>query len=150
KMHALSEIHDITLFSGIRSSEQRREFTDSLQKRLDILGSSAQNDKQYLLSLRRAVLSLSGDSEEVREYIAQMYLTSSKLARKAGHIRQSFDAVLKATKLGSKLATVEHARLLWHEGEHRKAIQSLKGAIAAQIVGRESQARSTQSRVSQA
>jgi serine/threonine-protein kinase ATR len=33
--------------------------------------------------------------------------------------------------LGDESATIEHSRLLWREGNHRKAIQSLEGAIAA-------------------
>jgi serine/threonine-protein kinase ATR len=37
--------------------------------------------------------------------------------------------VLHASELGDESATIEHARLLWKEGHHRKAIQSLQGAI---------------------
>lgn len=33
--------------------------------------------------------------------------------------------------MGDESATIEHSRLLWREGHHRKAIQSLEGAIAA-------------------
>lgn len=33
--------------------------------------------------------------------------------------------------MGDESATIEHSRLLWREGNHRKAIQSLEGAIAA-------------------
>ena len=39
--------------------------------------------------------------------------------------------MLHASQLGDNSATIEHSRLLWKEGHHRKAIQSLKGAIAA-------------------
>lgn len=39
--------------------------------------------------------------------------------------------MLHAARLKDKSATVEHARLLWKDGHHRKAIQTLKGAIAA-------------------
>ncbi|RPA73622.1 hypothetical protein BJ508DRAFT_216035 [Ascobolus immersus RN42] len=131
KMHALSEVADITAFQR-KGEEERREFTEALQKRLDMLGSSAQGDKQYLLSLRRTVFSLSADLEKdegAREHLAQLYITSSKLARKAGNIRLSFDHVMHASALGSILAPVEHARLLWHEGQHRKAIHLLRNAI---------------------
>lgn len=53
------------------------------------------------------------------------------MARKAGFVHQSFNAVLHASQLGDNSATIEHSRLLWKEGHHRKAIQSLRGAIAA-------------------
>ena len=39
--------------------------------------------------------------------------------------------MLHASRIGDTSATIEHARLLWGEGSHRKAIQSLEGAIAA-------------------
>lgn len=39
--------------------------------------------------------------------------------------------MLHAARLKDKSATVEHARLLWKDGHHRKAIQTLKGAITA-------------------
>lgn len=38
---------------------------------------------------------------------------------------------MHALKLGSMSATIEHSRLLWAQGQHRKAIQGLEGAIAA-------------------
>jgi serine/threonine-protein kinase ATR len=44
-------------------------------------------------------------------------------------MHQSFNAVLHASQLGDESATIEHARLLWKEGHHRKAIQNLQGAI---------------------
>jgi serine/threonine-protein kinase ATR len=44
-------------------------------------------------------------------------------------LHQAFNAVLHASQLGDKSATIEHARLLWKEGHQRKAIQSLQGAI---------------------
>jgi len=44
-------------------------------------------------------------------------------------MHQSFNAVLHAAQLGDKSATIEHARLIWKEGNHRKAIGILEGAI---------------------
>jgi serine/threonine-protein kinase ATR len=38
---------------------------------------------------------------------------------------------MHAAQLKDKSATIEHARLLWRDGHHRKAIQTLQGAIAA-------------------
>src|SRR6187402_2817098 len=61
--------------------------------------------------------------------IASAWLTSARLARKGNAIHQSFNAVLHASQLGDESATIEHARLLWKEGHHRKAIQNLQGAI---------------------
>jgi serine/threonine-protein kinase ATR len=69
--------------------------------------------------------------EFTEDDIASAWLTSATLARKGNSIHQSFNAVLHASQLGDKSATIEHARLLWKEGHHRKAIQSLQGAIAS-------------------
>lgn len=65
--------------------------------------------------------------------ISAVWLTSAKLARKANLNHQAFNAVLQASHLGDQSATLEHSRLLWREGQHRKAIRSLEGAIAANV-----------------
>ena len=65
--------------------------------------------------------------------LASAWLTSAKLARKGNFTHQAFNAVLHASQLGDESATIEHSRLLWKEGNHRKAIQSLEGAITANV-----------------
>ncbi|KAL8735716.1 MAG: hypothetical protein Q9181_002719 [Wetmoreana brouardii] len=127
KLHALTEIEAI---AGIHKhgSLDKSALVVSLGQRLDMLGPFI-SDKQYVLGLRRAAMQLSSDFSN--RDIASAWLTSAKLARKAGFIHQSFNAVLHASQLGDNSATIEHSRLLWKEGHHRKAIQSLRGAIAA-------------------
>ena len=61
--------------------------------------------------------------------ISSLWLSSARLARKAGSTHQSFNAVLHATQLGDGSAPIENARLLWKDGHHRKAIQLLNRAI---------------------
>lgn len=56
-------------------------------------------------------------------------MTSARLARKSNSLHQSFNAVLHASQLGDDAATIENAKLLWKEDQHRKAIQMLQGAI---------------------
>ena len=65
--------------------------------------------------------------------ISDAWLTSARLARKANLNSQAFNAVLHASLLGDQSATLEHSRLLWREGQHRKAIRSLEGAITANV-----------------
>ncbi|KAL8671782.1 MAG: hypothetical protein Q9168_003729 [Polycauliona sp. 1 TL-2023] len=128
KLHALTEID---IISGARKDDgsvDKSALAVSLEQRLDLLG-AFNSDKQFLLGLRRAVMQSSRDFSN--SDIAASWLTSAKLARKAGFTHQSFNAVLHASQLGDNSATIEHSRLLWKEGHHRKAIQSLKGAIAA-------------------
>jgi serine/threonine-protein kinase ATR len=45
-------------------------------------------------------------------------------------MHQSFNAVLHAQQLGDGSAIIEHARLLYKDGHHRKAIQILQHAIS--------------------
>ena len=61
------------------------------------------------------------------------------MARKSGQVAQSFNSVLHASRLGHPLATVEHAKLLWLGGQHRKAISSLEGAIESDLLQGSSQ-----------
>lgn len=71
--------------------------------------------------------------------VASAWLTSARLARKGNSMHQPFNAVLQASKLGDDSAMIEHARLIWKEGNHRKAIQSLQGAIANNAFGSHNQ-----------
>ena len=57
----------------------------------------------------------------------------ARLARKTNSTEQAFNAVLHAAHMQDKSATIEFARLLWKEGDHRKAIRTLDGAIAANV-----------------
>lgn len=64
--------------------------------------------------------------------VASSWLTTARMGRKGDSIGYAFNAVVRAAQLGDKSATIENARLMWQEGDHRKAIQCLEGAIAAQ------------------
>lgn len=63
--------------------------------------------------------------------IAATWLTSARLLRKGNFITQAYHSMLHAARLKDSSATIEHARLLWKDSHHRKAIQTLEGAIAA-------------------
>ncbi|KAI9786756.1 MAG: serine/threonine-protein kinase M1 [Peltula sp. TS41687] len=127
ELHVLSEIE---MISGFASEKYDREVAlETLDLRLPILGAFVQ-DKQYLLGLRRAAMQLS-TLDFKKEDEASAWLTSARLARKGQLPHQSFNAVMHAYQLGAVSAKIEHSRLLWNEGQHRKAIQSLEGAIAA-------------------
>ncbi|KAI9681820.1 MAG: serine/threonine-protein kinase M1 [Trizodia sp. TS-e1964] len=128
KLHVLTEIE---MISGVGASnfKNRNALLRCLDNRLGIVGSFLSN-KQYLLGLRRATMQISQLNFK-KDDIASVWLTSARLARKENFTHQSFNAVMHASQLGAHSATIEHSRLLWKEGHHRKAIQSLEGAIAA-------------------
>jgi serine/threonine-protein kinase ATR len=124
KCHVLS---DLEMIATQKDGSDTRAILTSLERRLEILGAYV-SDKQYVLGIRRAAMELvrptftSGD-------IASLWLSSARLARKAGSTHQSFNAVLHADQLGDGFAKIENARLLWKDGHHRKAIQLLHCAI---------------------
>ncbi|KUJ09266.1 protein kinase-like protein rad3 [Mollisia scopiformis] len=129
KLHVLTELEMIAgMDSTPGTNPDRTKLHESLDRRLEVIGSYL-SDKQYLLGIRRAAMQLSSPSFNNGE-IASTWLTTARLARKGNAVHQSFNAVLHAARLGDESATIEHARLLWKEGQHRKAIQSLQGAIA--------------------
>ncbi|EEP77729.1 hypothetical protein UREG_02578 [Uncinocarpus reesii 1704] len=127
KLHVLAEID---ILSSIKTETSRAHETlyDTLDRRLAILGGCI-SDKQYTLGVRRAIMELSPSFNELD--VASVWLVVSRLARKANFTEQAFNAVLHAAQLNDKSATIEHARLLWKEGHHRKAIRTLESAIAA-------------------
>ncbi|XDG07583.1 hypothetical protein ABKA04_007198 [Annulohypoxylon sp. FPYF3050] len=124
KCHVLT---DLELIAGINNdgNQHPQEVLKTLDRRLEVLGSYV-NDKQFVLSIRRAAMELMrfGDLD-----ISALWLSSARLARKTNSMHQSFNAVLHASQLGDDSATIENARLLWKEGHNRKAIQTLKSAI---------------------
>lgn len=123
KLHALNDVQIVATCHD----KDHAAVLNTLRGRLDVLGSNVA-DKQYLLGLRRAVMSLRPQVYSSSD-IAAAWLTSAKLARKARSTTQAFSAVLKASVLGDKSAAIEQAKIMWSEGQHRKAIQTLEGAI---------------------
>ena len=65
--------------------------------------------------------------------IGSSWLTTARLARKADMSSSAHYAVLNAFQCGDDAAKIERARLLWRDGQHRQAIQSLEGAIASDV-----------------
>lgn len=123
KLHVLN---DLELMMS-NSTDDRISVLENMRGRLDVLGSNVA-DKQYLLGVRRAVMSLRPNMFTPND-VSGAWLSSARLARKARSTPQAFNAVLKASALGDNSAALEHAKLMWLEGHHRKAIQTLEGAI---------------------
>ncbi|OJJ33117.1 hypothetical protein ASPWEDRAFT_174541 [Aspergillus wentii DTO 134E9] len=127
RLHALAEVESI-VDPGNGEDDSRLCVRGALNRRLDVLGGYI-CDKQYLLGLRRAAMELAGNFSD--SDIAAAWLTSARLSRKGNFTNQAYHSMLHAARLKDRSATIEHARLLWKDGHHRKAIQTLKGAIAA-------------------
>ncbi|KAJ5225141.1 hypothetical protein N7468_006366 [Penicillium chermesinum] len=125
KLHALTDVEAIA-----NSRSKLIPYADlpsALTRRLDVLGGYIA-DKQYLLGVRRAAMELTGDFDDAD--ISTAWLTSAHLSRKGNFTSQAYHSMLNAARLKDQAATNEHAKLLWQDGHHRKAIQTLEGAIA--------------------
>ncbi|KAF5600040.1 UVSB PI-3 kinase [Fusarium pseudoanthophilum] len=126
KSHVLT---DVEIIIGTKAGDEvaRQTTAALLERRLEIIG-AYMNDKQYLLGIRRATMELTRPTFTDLD-ISGLWLSSARLARKSNSLHQSFNAILHASKLGDDAATIENAKLLWREDQHRKAIQVLQGAI---------------------
>ncbi|KAJ5708031.1 hypothetical protein N7488_007832 [Penicillium malachiteum] len=126
RLHALADVEAIANAGAGNSSYS--DLPAALKRRLDVLGGYIA-DKQYLLGIRRAAMELAGgfgDSD-----ISAAWLTSAHLSRKGKFTSQAYHSMLNAARLKDRSAAIEHAKLLWQDGHHRKAIQTLEGAISA-------------------
>ncbi|KAK7408849.1 serine/threonine-protein kinase M1 [Neonectria punicea] len=126
KCHVLTDLQ-IILEAKAGNEVAHRKTMTLLDRRLEVVGAYV-NDKQYLLGIRRAAMELARPTFSDVD-ISGLWLTSARLARKTNSLHQSFNAVLHASQLGDDAATIENAKLLWREDQHRKAIQMLQGAI---------------------
>jgi serine/threonine-protein kinase ATR len=127
RLHALADVESIANHGAV-GSHPSPDLLGALDRRLDVLGGYLA-DKQYLLGLRRAAMELVGNF--AHSDIASAWLTSAHLSRKGNFTSQAYHSMLNAALLKDRSATIEHAKLLWKDGHHRKAIQTLEGAISA-------------------
>lgn len=126
KCHVLTDL-EIIIGTKPESDEERMKTMSLLEGRCEVIGAYF-NDRQYVLGIQRAAMQLFQPTFSDMD-ISGLWLASSRLARKANSLNQSFNAVLHASQLGDDAATIENAKLLFRDSQHRKAIQFLQGAI---------------------
>jgi serine/threonine-protein kinase ATR len=125
KLHVLYEIEALSSDIILRAEDP----TAALDRRLSVIGSYV-SDKQYVLGIRRAVMTTCPDKFSDVD-LGPSWLATAKLARHQGNTQQAYDAVLQANVYGDKIAKLEEARLLWSDGHQRHAIQALESSISA-------------------
>ncbi|KAK4547636.1 hypothetical protein LTR36_000593 [Oleoguttula mirabilis] len=125
----LMQLHALYEIEAINGSDEQQvaRFFETSTKRLAALGSYTA-DKQYLVGLRRAIMSARSDKYDAGD-VGSLWLLAARLARKAGNTHSAYNAVLQAYACGDQAAKLEEARLLWHEGHQRQAIQALQTGI---------------------
>ncbi|CAK3819966.1 kinase rad3 [Lecanosticta acicola] len=126
-LHVIYELEALMNADAAQASTMLQAF----DKRLAAMGSYI-HDKQYVLGIRRAAMRLRPEAYKDSK-IGASWLTTAKLARQAKNISSAYNAVLKAAEYDERGAKLEQARLLWHEGHQRQAIQALEAAIQSGI-----------------
>ena len=125
KLHITADV--LKAISG--TADNCKSITHNLKGRLDIVGTNV-SGKFYVLGAQRAAMELSKTFDDVD--MASTWLTAARLARKFSSTDQAFASILRASQLGEQSATLELAKLYWQQDHHRKAIQTLQGAIESQ------------------
>lgn len=138
KLHILQEVDSICDPQTISTLPKQRELFTVLAKRLNAVGSHV-SGKQSILGIRRALIEQAWASDLPERELGASWLTTARLARKAGNTEAAYNAVLRAYSFNDKAAKLEEARLLWHDGHGRQAIQALEGAIASGVFDEETE-----------
>jgi serine/threonine-protein kinase ATR len=133
RLHILSEIEALN-HGTVATQQSMATLFETFEKRLGAVGSYI-SDKQSILGIRRAMFKRHELYTEPR--MGSLWLTTARLARKAGNTEAAYNAVLQAYECGDKSAKLEEARLLWRDGHGRQAISALEGAIKSNVFNEE-------------
>ncbi|PNS15892.1 hypothetical protein CAC42_7998 [Sphaceloma murrayae] len=132
QLHVLEEVEQVQELRKQPSLSPLNisNLSTSLDKRLAVLGTSM-TDKQFVLGVRRAVLKVTQAPVDLE--VGKLWVTTARLARKANIDNAAHFAVICASKCGEDSSTIEQARMMWKNGQHRQAIHCLQGAIDSDI-----------------
>lgn len=130
RLHILHEVEAL----GKCSADGAELLLGDLDRRLAVLG-SYNHDKLDVLGVRRALMRLRSEVFALPA-VGSSWLATARLARKANNIPSAYNAVLQAYGCGDRAAKMEEAKLLWHDGHQRQAIQALEAAIDSGIFDR--------------
>ncbi|KAI0751060.1 hypothetical protein C8Q80DRAFT_1099585 [Daedaleopsis nitida] len=82
--------------------------------------------REPILNMRRTAFNL---NVEAKDATGQLWLTSAKIARKAGHSQTAYSAILQAQRSDAPFPFIESARLVRARGEPLRALQELENSM---------------------
>lgn len=132
KLHALADLESIGHLT-ISGHTVSSTFSSRLNNRLSLVGPDY-GARRYLLALRRAALSIAWDREGRKQQIGEAWVLSAQDSRKQGQMGLALHAALQAHHLGLAEGRIENAKLLWDQGEQRKASALLEEVMGPQLV----------------
>ncbi|KAG8907001.1 serine/threonine-protein kinase M1 [Tulasnella sp. 403] len=137
-IHELEMIHDTAILIRELQNENRDSralrdlagLTSNLSMRLESTLPTFRS-REPILSMHRTALSMMlPDYSAARREIGRTWLTSAKIARKAGHAQTAYSAVLQAQQMQDPFAFIQSCKLVKDEGESYRALQDLESAIS--------------------
>lgn len=126
-LHELEMINELVC-ATTPSGQKLRSLNQSLVARLNSTLPSFRT-REPLLSLRRSAFSTRDSSAVMRGEVGQSWVSTSKIARRAGHIQTAYSAVLQAVQCQAPFAFVQRAKLLALSEQTQGAIQELNNAL---------------------
>ncbi|KAF4575250.1 serine/threonine-protein kinase M1 [Pleurotus pulmonarius] len=123
----------INLKSGIPgSAEQQRQalkhLSRTLEGRLDTVLPTFRA-RESVLSIRRTAFAIHPELAKFATELGKSWLSSSKIARKAGQWQTAYSATLHARQVDDSYAFIESAKLLKAMGEPLRALQELENSM---------------------
>ncbi|KAF8592595.1 hypothetical protein K439DRAFT_1625944 [Ramaria rubella] len=86
--------------------------------------------REPILSLQRTALGLSGNKTKgLKTVIGRAWLSTAKIARKAGHSQTAYSAMLQAERAETPFSFIQSAKLVKAGGEPIRALQELNKAL---------------------
>jgi serine/threonine-protein kinase ATR len=129
RLHMLQELEEYIIPLICKSKKVRRHSIDSWRARFSLLQESFRA-QEPVLSLRRAILGLEPNKHGPQ--IGQYWLTSTQIARSAGHVQTSENFLLKAREYCSTDFHIEKAKQMRSEGAAHAALLYLQKFVRKQ------------------
>ncbi|GAA6007639.1 hypothetical protein JCM11491_003906 [Sporobolomyces phaffii] len=130
-LHVLDELKTIHELRNVPSSSAK--LVKTLQDHLSVTSPSFRA-REPILNLRRTAFRLSPPSNQAAKIeIGELWLQSSKIARKAGHSQTAYSAILQARDCSADFAFYQSAKLLKAGGQTYKAIQELDNGLKPKL-----------------
>ncbi|XP_076813089.1 serine/threonine-protein kinase ATR-like isoform X2 [Clavelina lepadiformis] len=128
RLHMISDLERFG--DGMRDQSEHHSVDDVMslwQLRLQVVQSTFRA-REPMMSLCRVLLPLLSQnlSNEYGRHVGKLWLQSSKLARKCGHVQTAYGALLSAQPYSLPGYCIEHAKWLWKKGESHHALRTLQ------------------------
>lgn len=123
-LHILDELKSIHQL-GLSDGQHLEGLVKTLRDRLATTSPSFRA-REPILNTRRIGFRLTSPAEHaVKAEVGELWLETSKIARKAGHFQTAYSAILQARDCHAEWAFLQSAKLLKSNGQAYKAVQEL-------------------------